>query len=39
LFNWLETTKDPWLCAPDGILENIARNGNLQCMPLNNLDD
>ncbi|XP_012058673.1 PREDICTED: N-sulphoglucosamine sulphohydrolase [Atta cephalotes] len=39
LFNWLETTKDPWLCAPDGVLENIGQNSNSQCMPLNNLND
>ncbi|XP_012534766.1 N-sulphoglucosamine sulphohydrolase isoform X1 [Monomorium pharaonis] len=39
LLNWLETTKDPWLCAPDGVLENIGQNSNPQCMPLNNLDD
>lgn len=38
LFNWLETTKDPWLCAPDGVLENIGQN-NPQCLPLNNLND
>ncbi|XP_071567780.1 N-sulphoglucosamine sulphohydrolase [Temnothorax nylanderi] len=39
LSDWLETTKDPWLCAPNGVLENIGRNSNPQCMPLNNLDD
>ncbi|EZA55070.1 N-sulfoglucosamine sulfohydrolase [Ooceraea biroi] len=40
LFNWLKVTKDPWLCAPDGVLENAGLNkDNPQCMPLNNLSD
>ncbi|KAL6261970.1 hypothetical protein P5V15_007053 [Pogonomyrmex californicus] len=30
LFNWLKTTKDPWLCAPDGVLENIGQNNEPQ---------
>ncbi|XP_012214785.1 N-sulphoglucosamine sulphohydrolase isoform X1 [Linepithema humile] len=40
LSNWLKVTKDPWLCAPDGVLENIGYDkDNPQCMPLNNLDN
>ncbi|XP_070152839.1 N-sulphoglucosamine sulphohydrolase [Polyergus mexicanus] len=39
LYNWLKITKDPWLCAPNGVLENAGHNKhNAQCMPLNNFD-
>lgn len=39
LFNWQKVTKDPWLCAPHGVLENTGENVDTpQCMPLYNLD-
>lgn len=39
LFNWQKTTKDPWICAPTGVLEAAGEyKDNPQCMPLDNLD-
>ncbi|XP_072748675.1 N-sulphoglucosamine sulphohydrolase isoform X1 [Anoplolepis gracilipes] len=39
LYNWQKITKDPWLCAPNGVLESVGHNKhNAQCMPLNNFD-
>lgn len=39
LFNWQRTTRDPWICAPNGILEDVGvYKNNPQCMPLYNFD-
>ncbi|XP_033214400.1 N-sulphoglucosamine sulphohydrolase isoform X2 [Belonocnema kinseyi] len=39
LLNWQEATKDPWMCAPGGVLEAAGDfKDNPQCMPLYNLD-
>ncbi|XP_032669145.1 N-sulphoglucosamine sulphohydrolase [Odontomachus brunneus] len=35
LFDWMKVTKDPWLCAPDGVLQDTGVNkNNPQCMSL-----
>lgn len=35
---WMNKTKDPWLCSPDSVYENIPTVGIIQqCMPLHNL--
>ncbi|XP_012271670.1 N-sulphoglucosamine sulphohydrolase [Orussus abietinus] len=39
LFKWQEETRDPWLCAPGGVLEEQGEyKNNAQCMPLYNMD-
>lgn len=39
LLNWQKATKDPWMCAPGGVLEAVDDlKDNPQCMPLYNLD-
>ena len=37
LYQWMNATYDPWICAPWGVLENSgAYKHNPQCMPLDN---
>lgn len=39
LYNWQNVTKDPWLCAPHGVLENKGNFKNAsKCLPLDNLN-
>lgn len=41
LFNWLNQTHDPWLCAPNAVLQDKGfYKTNPQCLPLyNKLDE
>ena len=37
--DWQRKTKDPWLCAPSGVLEPFEGDkNNLQCMNLDNFN-
>ena len=37
LNNWQNITQDPWICAPEGVLEDAGKyKNNPQCMPLYN---
>ncbi|XP_012256743.2 N-sulphoglucosamine sulphohydrolase [Athalia rosae] len=39
LFNWQQETRDPWLCAPNGVLEAVgAYKNHPRCMPLDNFN-
>ena len=37
LNSWQNITQDPWICAPEGVLEDAGKyKNNPQCMPLYN---
>ncbi|XP_051173633.1 N-sulphoglucosamine sulphohydrolase [Leptopilina boulardi] len=39
LLDWQKETKDPWLCAPEGVFQSVGNfKDNPQCMPLYNMN-